>query len=149
MGLQSRFCFLLLFLPLCVFAAERHISAEIIETADEKQSADLTGSTAAQAEQFRMDFWKKVRRGTAVRKDYDACKNFLEHLESDKQNRQFCILLYILLAQYHRTIDREPVKSLEILAPFILEPETASQWITNSKGGITVSANYGNTSSAY
>ncbi|MDR2756085.1 MAG: hypothetical protein LBC20_10285, partial [Planctomycetaceae bacterium] len=80
-------------------------------------------------DKFRKEFSFKIRRGTALRKDYDACKNGLEQLELPEHKQPF----YVLLALYHRIIDREPVKALEILAPLVVPNDVAEKWVTEQR----------------
>ncbi|MDR0608616.1 MAG: hypothetical protein LBG58_00725, partial [Planctomycetaceae bacterium] len=81
------------------------------------------------ADQCLKEFSLKIRHGTAVRKDYDLCKNGIEQLEFPEHKQPF----YLLLAHYHRAIDREPIKSLEILAPLVVPNDVAEKWIAEQR----------------
>ncbi|MDR1140210.1 MAG: hypothetical protein LBL62_00860, partial [Planctomycetaceae bacterium] len=109
---------------------------EILAESSEIEKLEVAENTenkipplSKEADKFRKEFSQKIRRGTAVRKDYDVCKNGIEPLKFDEHKQPF----YLLLALYHRTIDREPVKALEILAPLVVPVDVAEKWIAEQR----------------
>ncbi|MDR0609955.1 MAG: hypothetical protein LBG58_07595, partial [Planctomycetaceae bacterium] len=118
------------FFPKINFAQE-NLSEPLIEPENLKITENNVPPLSVKADKFRKDFSFKIRHGTAVRKDYDKCKNGIEQLEFPEHKQPF----YLLLAHYHRTIDREPVKSLEILAPLVVPNDVAEKWIAEQREG--------------
>jgi hypothetical protein len=107
----------------------QEISAESLGIEKPEVSENKRVPLPDDANKFRREFSLKIRRGTAIRKDYDKCKNGLERLELSEHKQPF----YLLLALYHRIIDREPVKSLEILAPLVVPNDVAEKWVTEQR----------------
>jgi hypothetical protein len=129
-----RYFLLLLGLTIFVFApsiicSQEGISELLTEIQKPEVSVDKIPPLSVQADKFRKEFSFKIRCGTAIRKDYDACKNGLEQLEIEEHKQPF----YLLLAHYHRTIDREPVKALEVLAPLVVTNDIAEKWVTEQR----------------
>ncbi|MDR1269065.1 MAG: hypothetical protein LBK82_06045, partial [Planctomycetaceae bacterium] len=60
---------------------------EILAESSEIEKPEVTEnkvpllSKDKEADKFRKEFSQKIRRGTAVRKDYDVCKNGIEQLK--------------------------------------------------------------------
>ncbi|MDR2407720.1 MAG: hypothetical protein LBE13_06380, partial [Bacteroidales bacterium] len=99
-----RFFLLLLIFTLFLFfpeinSAQENLSesstkfTEFVETKKSEVVENKVPPLSVKADKFRKEFSFKIRRGTAVRKDYDICKNGIEQLEFSEHKQPFYILL--------------------------------------------------------